>query len=220
MLREDIGMRNGILRRRFLRELNNLKRVADYSSCDPTNLNHFLQVKSFFCSLVPFSHISSDKTFLLSLLFIFSFLFFCLYSFIYSHLWHLSISFFYHVQIFQTVSPVVSKLFQRFFFSLLKCQMKCVSRILFLLLLRNFFFPTTSSLTITKSTLDWKVKFKLAFASYHLLLSNFLFQILKIPEWVLHSLTHLSRPLFVGLSYFYNKLFKIFEIHNLHKKVI
>ena len=44
MLKEDIAMRNGILRRRFLRELNNLKRVADYSSCDPTNLNEFLQV--------------------------------------------------------------------------------------------------------------------------------------------------------------------------------
>ena len=42
MLKEDIQMRNGILRRRFLRELNNLKRMADYSSCDPTNLNSFL----------------------------------------------------------------------------------------------------------------------------------------------------------------------------------
>ena len=44
MLREDIEMRNGILRRRFLRELTNLKRMADYSSCDATNLNGFLQV--------------------------------------------------------------------------------------------------------------------------------------------------------------------------------
>lgn len=43
MLKEDIQMRNGILRRRFLRELTNLKRVADYSSCDPSNLNEFLQ---------------------------------------------------------------------------------------------------------------------------------------------------------------------------------
>lgn len=43
MLKEDITMRNGILRRRFLRELTNLKRVSDYSSCDPTNLNEFLQ---------------------------------------------------------------------------------------------------------------------------------------------------------------------------------
>ena len=45
MLREDIEMRNGILRRRFMRELHNLKRMADYSSCDPTNLNGFLQVQ-------------------------------------------------------------------------------------------------------------------------------------------------------------------------------
>ena len=43
MLREDIGMRNGILRRRFIRELTCLKKMADYSSCDGTNLNGFLQ---------------------------------------------------------------------------------------------------------------------------------------------------------------------------------
>lgn len=43
MLREDIEMRNGIMRRRFLRELTNLKKMADYSSCDPTNLNGFMQ---------------------------------------------------------------------------------------------------------------------------------------------------------------------------------
>ncbi len=43
MLREDISMRNGILRRRFLRELTNLKKMADYSSVDPTSLNGFLQ---------------------------------------------------------------------------------------------------------------------------------------------------------------------------------
>ncbi len=43
MLREDIQMRNGILRRRFLRELGNLKRVADYSCCDSNGLNKFLQ---------------------------------------------------------------------------------------------------------------------------------------------------------------------------------
>ena len=42
MLRDDITMKNGILRRRFLRELTNLKRMADYSSCDKTNLNGFL----------------------------------------------------------------------------------------------------------------------------------------------------------------------------------
>jgi hypothetical protein len=42
MLRDDIGMKNGILRRRFHRELTNLKRMADYSSCDKKNLNGFL----------------------------------------------------------------------------------------------------------------------------------------------------------------------------------
>ena len=43
MLREDIQMRNGILRRRFLRELMSLKKRADYSSVDSTGLNEFLQ---------------------------------------------------------------------------------------------------------------------------------------------------------------------------------
>ncbi|XP_040569570.1 NAD(+) hydrolase sarm1 [Lepeophtheirus salmonis] len=42
MLNEDIGMKNGILRRRFMRELSNLKKLADYSSCDSTSLNGFL----------------------------------------------------------------------------------------------------------------------------------------------------------------------------------
>ncbi|XP_076367405.1 NAD(+) hydrolase sarm1-like isoform X2 [Tachypleus tridentatus] len=43
MLKEDIGIKNGILRKRFLRELSLLKRMADYSSCDSTNLNQLLQ---------------------------------------------------------------------------------------------------------------------------------------------------------------------------------
>ncbi|XP_064459962.1 NAD(+) hydrolase sarm1-like isoform X2 [Ornithodoros turicata] len=43
MLREDIGIKNGILRRRFLRELSLLKRMADYSSVDTTNVNQILQ---------------------------------------------------------------------------------------------------------------------------------------------------------------------------------
>ncbi|XP_076364418.1 NAD(+) hydrolase SARM1-like isoform X2 [Tachypleus tridentatus] len=43
MLKEDIGIKNGILRKRFLRELSLLKRMADYSSCDSTNLNRLLQ---------------------------------------------------------------------------------------------------------------------------------------------------------------------------------
>ena len=42
VFRDDICMKNGILRRRFMRELNNLKRMADYASCDPTSLNGFL----------------------------------------------------------------------------------------------------------------------------------------------------------------------------------
>lgn len=42
-LRDDIGLTNGIRRRRFTRELQNLKKMADYSSRDPSNLNAFLQ---------------------------------------------------------------------------------------------------------------------------------------------------------------------------------
>lgn len=42
MLKEDIGIKNGILRKRFLRELASLKRISDYSSCDSTNLNNVL----------------------------------------------------------------------------------------------------------------------------------------------------------------------------------
>ncbi|XP_052892673.1 NAD(+) hydrolase sarm1 isoform X2 [Anopheles moucheti] len=38
----DIGMKNGILRIRFLRELQNLKKMADYSSRDPDGLHAFL----------------------------------------------------------------------------------------------------------------------------------------------------------------------------------
>lgn len=42
-LRDDIGITNGIRRRRFTRELQNLKKMADYSSRDTGNLNSFLQ---------------------------------------------------------------------------------------------------------------------------------------------------------------------------------
>lgn len=42
-LRDDIGINNGIRRRRFTRELQNLKKMADYSSRDAGNLNTFLQ---------------------------------------------------------------------------------------------------------------------------------------------------------------------------------
>ncbi|CAH1713690.1 unnamed protein product [Aphis gossypii] len=42
-LKDDIGIQNGIMRSRFMREIHNLKRLADYSSRDTTNLNSFLQ---------------------------------------------------------------------------------------------------------------------------------------------------------------------------------
>lgn len=42
-LHEDIGITNGIRRRRFKRELENLKKMADYSSKDVACLNSFLQ---------------------------------------------------------------------------------------------------------------------------------------------------------------------------------
>ena len=38
MLNEDIGIKNSILRRRFMRELASLKQITDYSSCDPSNM--------------------------------------------------------------------------------------------------------------------------------------------------------------------------------------
>lgn len=39
---EDIGIKNGIRRKRFARELQNLKKMADYSSRDAANINSFL----------------------------------------------------------------------------------------------------------------------------------------------------------------------------------
>ncbi|XP_065173343.1 NAD(+) hydrolase sarm1 isoform X3 [Atheta coriaria] len=42
-LKEDIGLTNGIKRIRFFRELQILKRLADYSSKDTANINSFLQ---------------------------------------------------------------------------------------------------------------------------------------------------------------------------------
>ncbi|XP_073981334.1 sterile alpha and armadillo motif isoform X3 [Rhodnius prolixus] len=41
-LKNDIGITNGIRRKRFTRELQNLKKMADYSSRDVSNLNAFL----------------------------------------------------------------------------------------------------------------------------------------------------------------------------------
>ncbi|CAI6366038.1 unnamed protein product [Macrosiphum euphorbiae] len=42
-LKKFVGMHNGIMRKRFMRELHKLKQLADYSCMDPTNLNSFLQ---------------------------------------------------------------------------------------------------------------------------------------------------------------------------------
>lgn len=42
MLADDIGIKNGILRRRFMRELATLKQITDYSSCDSTNIGTVL----------------------------------------------------------------------------------------------------------------------------------------------------------------------------------
>ncbi|CAG4989031.1 unnamed protein product [Parnassius apollo] len=42
-LKEDIGLHNGIKRKRFTRELQQLKKMADYSSRDTGSLNEFLQ---------------------------------------------------------------------------------------------------------------------------------------------------------------------------------
>lgn len=42
-LNEDIGITNGIRRKRFTRELQGLKKMADYSSRDSANMNNFLQ---------------------------------------------------------------------------------------------------------------------------------------------------------------------------------
>lgn len=42
-LKDDIEMTNGIARTRFFRELQKLKRMADYSSRDTSNINNYLQ---------------------------------------------------------------------------------------------------------------------------------------------------------------------------------
>jgi len=42
-LKKHVGLYNGIMQKRFTRELHKLKQLADYSCKDPTNLNSFLQ---------------------------------------------------------------------------------------------------------------------------------------------------------------------------------
>ncbi|XP_049314592.1 NAD(+) hydrolase sarm1 isoform X11 [Bactrocera dorsalis] len=50
-LRDDIGIANGILLKRFERELQNLKRMADYSSKDTAKMHHFLaEIGSEYCT--------------------------------------------------------------------------------------------------------------------------------------------------------------------------
>ena len=70
MLRDDIVMKNGILRRRFMRELTHLKRMADYGCCDPTNLNKFLSSLgpeySIYCYDMLKNGIDSDTLFTLN----------------------------------------------------------------------------------------------------------------------------------------------------------
>ena len=41
-IKEDLGMTNGILRKRFLRELKNLRKSSDYSCCNGTEVADFL----------------------------------------------------------------------------------------------------------------------------------------------------------------------------------
>merc|ERR1711874_952275 len=41
-IKDDIGIKNGILRKRFIRELKELKKTADYTSCDGGLMANFL----------------------------------------------------------------------------------------------------------------------------------------------------------------------------------
>jgi len=41
-VKEDLGMKNGILRKRFLRELRNLRKSSDYSCCNGSDVANFL----------------------------------------------------------------------------------------------------------------------------------------------------------------------------------
>lgn len=58
-LKEDIGLTNGIRRRRFTRELQNLKKMADYSSRDTGNLNSFLQTMGQEFSIYTYSMLNA-----------------------------------------------------------------------------------------------------------------------------------------------------------------
>ena len=41
-IKDDVGIVNGILRKRFMRELRELKKTADYTSCDGGLMANFL----------------------------------------------------------------------------------------------------------------------------------------------------------------------------------
>lgn len=58
-LKEDIGLVNGIQRRRFTRELQNLKKMADYSSRDRANINSFLQSMGMEYSIYTYSMLNA-----------------------------------------------------------------------------------------------------------------------------------------------------------------
>lgn len=58
-LKDDIGLTNGIQRRRFTRELQNLKKMADYSSRDRHNINSFLQSMAIEFSIYTYSMLNA-----------------------------------------------------------------------------------------------------------------------------------------------------------------
>jgi len=62
-IREDIGIKNGILRKRFMRELKNLKKNADYSCSDSGNTSNFLAKISPEFRSYTYNLISHDLTY-------------------------------------------------------------------------------------------------------------------------------------------------------------
>ena len=69
-IKDDIGIKNGILRKRFIRELKELKKTADYTSCDggltanflsrwtTTNKNNMTMKESFMIFLQGWTRVS------------------------------------------------------------------------------------------------------------------------------------------------------------------
>ena len=62
-IRDDIGIKNGILRKRFMRELRNLKINADYSSSDGGTTSNFLAKISSDFRCYTYNLISHDLTY-------------------------------------------------------------------------------------------------------------------------------------------------------------